>query len=196
MDCAEVARAEARSDEELATRGGVAAGDVKRGARKDGHAAAVDAKGGVAAEPEDALLDAPGGQARIGGSAQGMDAHARLDDEAVTKDASGVGGVLVSFNPQGARGVDTEAARLPVAVTAQVDGERAFVDVSRAGDVVCLNWDGQETLETGAQFFDGELIAEVRADEATEGKVITQLGIDHQACVGGRSRHIEVLNDR
>ena len=163
MDCTEVARAEARGDEELAARGGVTAGDVKRGARKDGHAAAVDAEGGVVAEPEDALLDAPGGQARIGGSAQGMDAHARLHDEAVTKDASGVGGVLEAFDPQGARGVDAEAARLPVAVTAEVGGERAFVDVGRAGNVVCRSQDGRETLETRAQFLDGQLIASLRA---------------------------------
>ena len=163
VDCAEVARAEARGDEELAARGGVAAGDVKRGARKDGHAAAVDTEGGVAAEPEDALLDAPGGQARIGGTVERVDAHARLDDEAVTDDATGVRGVLEAFDAQGTRGVDAEAARRPDGVTAEVGGERAFVDVSRAGNVVCRSQDGRETLETRAQFLDGQLIASLRA---------------------------------
>ena len=179
VDCAEVARAEARGDEELAARGGVAAGDVERGTRKDGHAAAVDAQGGVGAEPEDALLDAPGGQARSGGSAQGMDAHARLDDEAVTDDGGSVGGVLEAFDAQGTRGVHAETARLPVAVTAQVDGEGTFVDVGRAGDVICLNRDGRETLETGAQFLDAERVAGIGAEEAAEGEVITGLRVDY-----------------
>ena len=108
-----------------------------------------------------------------------MDAHARLDDEAVTDDGGSVGGVLEAFDAQGTRGVDAETARLPVAVTAQVDGEGTFVDVGRAGDVICRDRDGRETLETGAQFLDAERVAGVGAEEAAEGEVITGLRVDY-----------------
>ena len=195
VDCAEVARAEARGDEELAARGGVAAGDVERGTRKDGHAAAVDAQGGVGAEPEDALLDAPGGEAGVGGAVEGVDAHARLDDEAVADDARGVGGVFEAFDTQRTRAVHAEAAGLPVAVTAQVDGEGTFVDVGRAGDVVGLDRDGCEALETGTEFLDGDLIAGLGAEEAAEGEVVTGLRVDHEASVEGRSG-VHLLDDR
>ena len=124
-----------------------------------------------------------------------MNPHARLDDEAVTDDGGGVGGVLEAFDAQGTRGVHAEAAGLPVSVAAEVDREGAFVDVADTSNAVGYDVDGRETLQARAQLFDGQLIAGLRAKEAAEGEVVPCLRVDDEASIRSGTG-IHLLNDR